>query len=103
MLKHIAGVHKVYLGEYTNAHATTAGEYNAIATRERRRESRETGAIDKILLLSKGGRKRVAWKSGAIAIFQAPSNCCRTTRDQRRSAFVTTYMTRVEQRGIGSS
>lgn len=30
VLKHIAGVHKVYLGKYVGTRATTAREYNAI-------------------------------------------------------------------------
>ena len=51
------------------------------STREWRREQEN---IDKILLLDGGGR---GLKSGAVAIFRVPSNCCRTTRgsDDRHS------------------
>lgn len=76
VLKHIAGVHKVYLGEYTDAHTRQRCENIMRSARERRRVAEEN--IDKILLLD-GGEQGL--KSGVVAIFRVPSNCCRTTRD----------------------
>lgn len=77
VLKHIAGVHKVCLGEYTDTRTRQRRENIMRSTRERRRVAEQEN-IDKILLLAGDGR---GLKSGAVAIFRVLSNCCRTARD----------------------
>lgn len=92
VLKHIAGVHKVCLGEYTDTRTQQRRENIIRSTRERRQVAEQEN-IDKILLLD--GDER-GLKSGAVAIFRVSSNCCRTTHDSD----VCNYLTRIEKHGI---
>lgn len=99
VLKHIAGVHKVYLGEYTDAHTRQRCENIMRSARERRRVAEQEN-IDKILLLD-GGEQGL--KSGVevalLLFFEYPLTVVEplviATID------VCNYLTRIEKHGIG--
>jgi len=66
VLKHIAGVHKVYLGEYTDARTRQRRENIMRSTRERRDAEQEN--IDKILLRDRDGEG--GWRAVLLLFFE---------------------------------